>query len=171
MELVPIKVKIGLKPNGQARYPDFNSLASVQVSGLDWSRYIDINGSGWKYDKCGHRDTAPGSPVGQQWGLLLIPADFAAEAVAAFPAKVSILSEAEAASFYDNEHAKHFDSEILDDRVLNSIHKKQKIQPAIPLTAHQLSALDPLTDTPGVRKNHNKTFADYIAKNDITIAP
>lgn len=35
MELTAIKVKIGLRANGQADHPDFNSLQAVKDSGMD----------------------------------------------------------------------------------------------------------------------------------------
>ena len=57
--LVPLLVKITLGPNGHAKYPAFNTLAVVQASGLDWSKYIDVHGSGWLYDSVGHRESSP----------------------------------------------------------------------------------------------------------------
>ena len=87
--LVPIRVTIGLKPNGHALYPDFNTLASVQASGMDWSRYVDIEGIGWHYDKQrGHKVDDLESPFGQQFGVLIVPKVMANEAIAAFPTVV-----------------------------------------------------------------------------------
>ena len=84
--LVPLKVRIGLHGNGHAKYPDFNSLKTIQDIGVDWSVYVDMYGDGWLYDKkSGHRDDTPDSPFGQQWGVLLVPEEFASEAAKAFP--------------------------------------------------------------------------------------
>ena len=77
MELTPLKVIIKLKSNGSALYPDFNSLPIVRDSGLDWSVYIDNQGSGWLYDCCGHKESDPDSPVVSQLGMILVPAVFA----------------------------------------------------------------------------------------------
>ena len=171
MDLVPIKVKIGLKSNGHALYPDFNTLPIVIASGLDWAIYIDRNYKpAWLYDCCGHQEEEPGSPLGTQFGMILVPAAFAAEAVAAFPATVSQLSEAEATTFYDTKHAKEFDEEILDEVVLSAIKAKKEFVPPIPLTAQQNKALDPTDDTPGVRPNQDKTFVGFKSRRGITIA-
>ena len=48
-DLVPIKVTIGTKVDGSADYPNFTNLASVDI---EWSRYVDVHGSGWLYEKC-----------------------------------------------------------------------------------------------------------------------
>lgn len=170
MELTPIRVTIGLRPNGEADHPDFNTLSSVSASGVDWSHYVDQNGSGWLYDKIGHKEVETGSPFGQQFGLLLVPATFASEAVAAFPGTVALLSESEAETFYDDKHASDFDEEILDLDIIQAITEKDRVIPPIPRTAHQNKAMDPLDDASGVRPNWRKTFAQYNAKKGFTIA-
>jgi len=166
MELVPIKVKIGLKSDGSALYPDFNSLASVVG---DWSIYIDSSGSGWIYDCCGHKEEEPGSPVGIQWGMILVPEAMATEAVNTFPNKVSNLTEAECIDFYDNKHAKDFEDEEINEKIVSTLKIKQDLGQT--LSTRQLSALDPTTDTPGIRKNWRKTWVDFKAKKAITVAP
>jgi len=172
MDLVPIKVKIGLKPNGHHNFPDFNQLPSVAASGIDWSIYIDLNYKpAWLYSSCGHQEEEPGSPMGVWHGMILVPAVFATEAVSLFPAEVTQLSDAEATTFYDSDHALNFDEEILDDTVLQSIKAKQEIVPPIPLTPRQLKALDPTDDQPGVRPNVDKTFAGFKTRRGITVPP
>jgi hypothetical protein len=85
-ELVAIKVRIGLKPNGHAEYPNFNELGSVRKENMDWAIYVDQFGIGWQYDKTsGHKEHSEDSPAGMQWGMLLVPTDFAREAVEMFP--------------------------------------------------------------------------------------
>lgn len=173
MELVPIKVKIGLRSdNGQHDFPDFNTLASVIASGLDWSVYIDQQYKpAWLYSCCGHQEEEPGNPLGQWLGMILVPAAFATEAVAAFPAVVTQLTDAEAATFYDTDHAKNVDEEVIDDAVLHAIKAKKEFVPPIPLTAHQNKAIDPTDSTPGIRPNPDKTFAGFKTKRGITVAP
>ena len=64
--LVPMKVIIRLNNEGQALYPNFNTLNIVQASGLDWARYIDVHGLGWHYDKTsGHKEESIDSPFGR----------------------------------------------------------------------------------------------------------
>ena len=113
MNLVPIKVKIGLKDSGGAKYPKFNNLAVTGA--VDWSKYIDLHGSGWLYDCCGHQEAETGSPVGQQWGMILVPKVFADEAIAAFPNEVTKLTETQCESFYNDKHAKDFEDEEIDE--------------------------------------------------------
>ena len=51
MELVPLKVKIGLKLDGGKKvhgYPDFNQIDSVIRDNMDWSYFVDKYG-GWHY--------------------------------------------------------------------------------------------------------------------------
>lgn len=164
MQLVPVKIKIGLKPNGSALYPNFNVLPSVDV---DWSYYIDRHGSGWLYDCCGHKEEEAGSPAGQQWGMILVPQTFADEAVAAFPSDVTKLTEAEAEDFYDNKHARDFEDEDIDLKVVDAIRAKQALN--LPLTAHQQDALDPDSNTRGIRKNPKKKFSTFKQERGITI--
>jgi len=167
MELVPIKVKIGLKADGSAEYPDFNSLPSVVG---DWSEYIDtFVRPAWLYDCCGHQEAEPDSPVGMQWGMILVPAAMATEAVTAFPLKVSQLTEAECTAFYDDQHGKDFEDEEIDEKIVSTLKIKQDLGQT--LSTQQVSALDPTTDTPGIRKNWRKTWVDFKAKRAITIAP
>ncbi|MCC5302495.1 hypothetical protein, partial [Staphylococcus aureus] len=71
MELVALKVMIGLHEQGHAAYPDFGSLACVKASGADWAHYVDRAGSGWLYSRCGHKEHEDDSPFGEQWGMLL----------------------------------------------------------------------------------------------------
>jgi len=168
LELVPIKVKIGLRPNGHADHPDFNQLPSVKASGVDWAYHIDAVGSGWLYDCCGHKEAEDGSPFGMQWGMLLLPAVLAAEAVTALPGVCTAMSEAEAEAFYDNQHQRDAAEEIIDEFVLKVIEERQKL--GLPLTATHSKALDPTDDQPGIRANHDKTFVGYKARRGITLA-
>ena len=167
-ELVGIKVKIGLKANGHAKYPTFNDLPIVKASGMDWSKYVDVMGLGWHYDKTsGHKEETQDSPFGQQWGMLIIPEEFATQAVAVFPADVTRLTEVELEDFYDNKAHAHEPDELFDEQVLTGIKMKQDL--GIALTTQQVKALDPNDDTPGIRKNKNKKWANKKSIVGVTI--
>lgn len=156
----PIKVKIGLRADGCANYPDFNVLEVVKNQGMDWSYYVDKFGLGWMYDNLiGHQEDAPDSPLGQQLGVLVIPEGFANEAIELFPEQCSKLTEIELEDFYDNKHAIEFPDEEIDKEVLDAIKAKQDL--GQPLTPGQIKALDPNDDTIGIRKNKKKRWADF----------
>lgn len=166
--LVPLKVKIGLKPNGHASYPDFNRLNEVAEKGMDWANYVDTLGEGWMYDKIsGHRDDTPDSPFGQQWGVLLVPAIFVEQATQAFPNECQELTETELEEFYETKVSVSEPDEIIDTEVLMAIKAKQDL--GLTLTADQQSALDPNTPVRGIRKNPRKKWADHKASRNIEI--
>ncbi len=169
MNLVGIKVTIGLRENGDADHPDFNRLPSVIASGQDWATYVDVHGSGWLYDCCGHKEDEPDSPRGQQFGMLLVPATFAAEAVAAFPSIITRLRVLEVTSFYEDKHAKEFQDEEIKLFIVDAIRAKQDLNQ--PLTQRQLNALDPANDAPGIRANWRKSFASFKQRTGITVVP
>jgi len=169
MELVPIEITIGLKPDGSALYPDFNTLASVIASGEDWSVFIDSNGPGWLYDRCGHKEDEPGSPFGTQRGMLLVPAAFATEAVAAFSPTVELKTESQTQTFYNTKHGRDIEDEEIDNRIVQRIRHKQDLGQT--LTARQLQAIDPTDNTRGIRANPRKNWATFKADKGITIAP
>ena len=178
--LAAIKVKIGLRPNGHHDHPDFNQLPVVQASGLDWAKYVDVQGTGWHYDRIsGHQDDEPGSPFGTWFGMLLIPEQFAIEAMAQFPALVTRMTEAEAQAFYDDrahvrEDEFHRDPETLtgldnDLRLIREILKKEPLHPmAKPRLEEVLvelpKALDPDDPTLGVRRNLRRKWATMKVK-------
>lgn len=175
-DLVALKVKIGLKgkdwpvanERGHALYPKFNQLQAVIDSGMDWSYYVDTYGEAWHYDKkCGHKQEEETSPRGMQWGMLIVPKEFADEAVEKFPEVCSIVDEAELEDFYDNRAHAHEPDERIDDVVLKGIEAKQKAGHS--LTPNQEKALNPDNDIPGVRRNYNRYWKDYKAKQGIRI--
>ncbi|MCP3684639.1 MAG: hypothetical protein GY861_18385 [bacterium] len=168
MEYSAIKVKIGKKPNGHHLYPSFNDLQCVKDSGMDWSKYVDVEGLGWHYDKVsGHAEETADSPRGQQWGVLIIPEAFADQAVAAFPDTVSEIDETALEDFYDNKAHAHEPDERISEKILTAIKMKQDL--GLDLTPNQEAALDPDDDTPGITKNKNKKWADKKAGCGATI--
>jgi hypothetical protein len=168
--LVPIKVKILLNTDGTAKYPNFNSLQAVIDSGMDWAKYIDINGDGigWHYDRtAGHQDDTVDSPLGQQWGLIYVPEAFALQAVAAFPSTCTRLSELDGGTFYDTKAHVYDNEQILSNPILEGIQLKQDL--SIALTSTELKALDPNDPTPGIVTNLHKTWAVHKTTNDLAI--
>jgi len=167
-ELTPLKVKIGLRVNGHADYPDFNLLQVVQDSGMDWSKYVDAIGLSWHYDKTsGHKEDTQESPHGQQWGVLIIPKEFADQAVAMFSDTCTKLTEAELEDFYNNKATINQADEDFDQKMLDGIKTKQDL--GIALTPHQLKAIDPEDDTPGITKNKKKVWKDFKKLSDVKI--
>lgn len=174
-DLAAIKVKIGVRKDGTAKYPAFNALPVVQAYGADWSVYIDREGMGWMYDYIGHDDEDPASPRGQQWGLLLIPEQFAIEAVAQFPGDCTRMTEAECESFYDNQSAVTQPDEIVDVSALEGLERKLRLANEInappptinAIKAEITDALDPDKPNRGVKKNHNSKYAWLKANKGI----
>jgi len=167
-ELIPIRVRIGIKPNGHADYPNFNSISSGIRQGLDWSHYVDIYGLAWHYDKTsGHKENTIDSPLGQQWGVLIVPPDFAEAAISQFPDRVTKLTEAELGDFYDNKAHVREPDEVIDEKVLSGIQAKQDL--GLPLTTQQTAVLDPEDDTPGIVRNKKKTWAEFKTLVDVSI--
>lgn len=168
MELTSLKVKIGLNSNGEADYPDFNTLECVKSSGLDWSKYVDTKGIGWHYDKTsGHKEETTDSPFGQQFGVLLVPEEFTTQAVKTFPGDCSRLNETETEDFYNNKVTIKMPDSIINDKVISAITAKQAAK--LNLTNKENKALDSGDDTPGITKNHMKIFSDMKTKKGITI--
>lgn len=179
--LIPIKVKIGLKVEGGAKYPDFNALQVVQDyyglsgyptdahkrEGKDWSKYIDVEGSGWLYDSIGHQEENVESPLGQQWGLILVPKKFADESISMFPNEVTKMTKVECITFYDTKHAVGFDDEEIDTDKLAKIEAKEKL--GITLSKNDLDARNPSNDIRGIRKNWRKKWDDYKKKKGFNV--
>lgn len=172
-DLVPLKIKIGLKRNGHALYPDFNSLNEVRKSGYeDWSKYIDVMGSGWFYDTCcGHGEDSQDSPNGQQWGVLLVPKKFVVEAVANFPDTCSQLTEAELETFYDNHAASRISDVDVDEKALQPFVVREQL--GVRLTPEEetakAKAIDPDDPTPGLKRNKQKRWTDLKASRGYNI--
>ena len=174
IELVPIMVKIGQKATSTGmghKYPEFNNLDAVISAEMDWSVYVDHVGARWHYDKlCGHgqHDPENGSPRGILCGMLLVPQDFATQAVYAFPGVCTAMTAAEAEAFYDNRAHVLDPHEYIDKQVLEGIAAKQEAD--LTLDDFDERSLDPEeVNKPGVRRNVNKTFAGFIEDGGITV--
>lgn len=174
--LVPLKIKVGLHEfddgqghkAGHAKYPNFNLIDSAIRKGMDWSHYIDRYGIGMHYDKtCGHREESVDSPFGEQCCCMCVPADFAAEAITLFPGVVSSMTGLEFEDFYNNKAHAHEPDEHVDKEVLEAIKAKEDLSIAVP---EKTAAIDPLNPARGIRKNHNKHWADFKDKAGVNIA-
>ncbi len=169
MELVPLKVRIGLKSGGGHDFPNFNALDASVRDGMDWSYYVDKYG-GWHYDKLsGHQDDDPvdDSPRGTWIGMLLVPEPFATAAVAQFPAVCSVWAESVCETFY-NERAHSHEPEIREDKeALQAILAKRAL--SIAEDQGDLDALDPDHPAPGRRRNKLHTFSDFKAQKGLTV--
>lgn len=162
--LTAIKIDIGLKESGSQaghhKYPDFGQLAIVRGSGMDWSKYVDVNGEGWHYDKVsGHREDDAESPVGHQNGMLLVPEEFAAQAAARYPEVVVRMTEAEAKTFYEKRCHLHEPEQLEDGMVIQTIAAKRQL--GIAETQADRDALDPAHPAPGIRTNRRKKWTDF----------
>jgi hypothetical protein len=182
--LAAIRVKIGHKPDGMAAYPNFGALAVVAANGMDWSRYVDKEGLGWHYDKTsGHDDDDADSPAGQQWGLLIVPEQFAIEAVAQFPGECTRMTEAECQQFYDDRARVQQADDDRDEAMLTALRAEfnlikdllaefpanTKLQDrSTALKTLLQKALDPDDPHPGVRKNVRRRWATFKARAGIT---
>jgi len=172
MELVPLKVKIGLKNvNGKKvhGFPDFNQLSAGVRDDMDWSYFVDKFG-GWHYDQLsGHADDDPGedSPQGQWNGMLLVPDDFAQAAVNAFPSQCSVMTEVDAEKFYDDRAHKRDPAIKEDTATLQAIAAKRALN--IAEDQEDVDALNPDNPTPGRRRNKRKTWSAYKNVEGLTV--
>lgn len=170
MEVFPLKVNIGLRANGHADHPDWTKLP-LALSGDPERDMIH----GWVYDKTsGHREESLDSPYGMQWGVLLVTRQFAGEALAAFPATITLLTEAELAIFWDEKAHAHLPSNRTDTDALLALRAERDLlvdlgRPTTKIDVEISKALDPDDPTPGKRKEHMKTWVDAKAKIGATV--
>ena len=169
-ELVPIKVKIGLRANGHADHPQWDLLPSYTEEEAAAAMV-----GGWKYDKTsGHAESSADSPMGMQWGVLLVTDAFAVEAVATFPALVTILTEAELETFWDEKAHAHMPDNNRQDTELRALREEMDLKKEMGIaygdtTVELAKALDPDDPAPGVVKNKMKKWQDAKTVLDITI--
>ena len=189
-DMKALKVKIGLRSDGRgALYPDFDSLPVMQANDyIKWTYYVDKEGTGWLYDrKYGHRDEGPDSPTGMQWGILVIPPEFAEQAVAAFPDTCSIVSEPELSAFVQDRVADAAPENLTDPEALLGLKEQLDLIEALENRGRTLSpnlrgvkttlldeiekALDPASRRPGLVRNPNKTWSRMKARRNMQIKP
>lgn len=162
--IVPIKVKIGLRPSGHADHPAWDTLPLAQTSIPEETIKSHVHCS-WRYDKtCGHQEDSVDSPFGMQWGMMLVSLQFANEAVTAFPGIVSIMTELECQDFWDNKAHAHVPENRIDEKALNALNTELQLKKAIGQSTTALEvkiarALDPNDKERGLRDNKDKTWA------------
>lgn len=172
MDLIPLKVTIGLKHEKRKRlhaYPDFNQIPENLRDGMDWSHFVDQYG-GWQYDKVSghdHEDTPNGSPRGVWIGMLLVPEDFANEAVSRFPDQCLILDETQASQFYEGRVTVNQPDVFEDTEVLQAIAAKRSA--GIEEDDDDRAALGPDNPRRGRRRNKRKRFADMLQNRGLKI--
>ena len=189
MEVVPIKVKIGLRANGHADHPAWELLPTVaaQVAALPKQTRENIDqvirqhtAGSWHYDKtAGHADDTPESPRGQQWGMLLVSRTFADEALATFPELVTVMTRAEAVTFYNDKATVRMTDEREDVDRLQALATRRNLLLATgaaparlaALDARIAKALDPDDPEPGVIREPLRRFATAATKWGITWHP
>lgn len=170
MELVPIKVKIGLRANGHADHPNWGLLPLAASE--DPATHMH---HGWKYDKSsGHTEATSDSPIGMQWGVVLVTPKFATEALAVFPALVTVLTEPELAAFWEQKVHAHLSDCRYDPDVLVSLKAERDLREAIGESTAALDqrirrALNPDDVEPGIRRNLMKTWAQAKQRLDVKI--
>lgn len=185
MELTALKVKIKRDVSGNHLYPKFNDLQAVIDSGMDWAVYADKEGRGWCYDKqSGHDVHTNDSPFGEQWGVLLVPNDFATQAVSDFGSTCSIIDANDFETFHDEKVTAHIDEDIRQPDVLNAMAAELAILETLkkgggtPRSSQRLTdlktklnkAVDPDDDkVAGVIKNKMKKWSDRKALQGISI--
>lgn len=170
MDLVPIKVKIGLRANGHADHPNWG-LLPLAASGDPAAQMFH----GWKYDKTsGHAEESVDSPVGMQWGVVLVTALFATEAVATFPALVTVLTEIELTEFWGQKAHAHMPDCRHDSDTLTALKAERDLRTAIGESTATVDqqirrALNPDDSEPGIRRNPMKTWSQAKQRLGVTI--
>lgn len=170
---VPIKVIIGLRPNGHADHPDWSKLPLVIAGG----RAEDHMAGGWVYDKSsGHQESDAESPLGQQLGILFVSEQMADECVATFPATISkMLNEAQLENFIESRCTAHLDEFDYDADALNTLKTERDLlvsigQPTAEVDTRIAKALDPNDPTRGKRQRIGKTWESVKASRKIDLS-
>lgn len=176
MDLIPIKVKIGLRSNGHADHPQWTLLPMINNE-EEQKQHIPF---GWIYDKsCGHAESriennSWDSPVGMQWGCLLVTNQFAQEAIATFPHLVTEIDEVEFADFYDKKSRAHMSENDYNIQVLEGLKLEHDLklinnEDLTEVKQRIAKAVDKNDLSPGIVKNNEKTWTDKKVKLDVTI--
>jgi len=177
-EGVAILVKIGLKRDERGNtvhdFPDWNLLPLQAQRG---ERHEDHQLVKWLYDKkVSHDEEDAQSPRGTWLGLMVVTEVFANEAVAMWPTRVTILTEAQAQAFHDQRVTHRQPLELEDTERLTALKARRDLMVSLgrsttAIDARIAKALDPDDDEPGVRKNPEKRWIDRKARLGFTIKP
>jgi len=169
---VPIRVVIGLRPNGHADHPDWTTLplAASGVTKEDKEHLVKAQQIvTWVYDKAsGHAEETADSPAGQQLGMLVVSQQFADEAVLTFPSLVTVMTEPEAQVFWESKGHAHMPEENIDQSRLQALKAQKDLLDSLQVSAQVkqendsriMKALDPDDAEPGVRRNTDKSWTE-----------
>lgn len=161
-ELVVIKVKIGLRPNGHADHPDWPSLPLRDAESHIFG--------GWKYDKtCGHKEDSVDSPLGMQWGCLTVSEAFAMAAEKMWPNLITRLTEEEYEDFWNNKAHAHLPENNHNLQILQGLQIERDLrdklgQPLTEIDKKIKKAIDPDDSEPGIKRNDQKFWQGAKAK-------
>jgi len=175
VDLVPIKVILKRRANGEADWPDFNVIDSAKRNHKPWSKFIDAHGIGWLYDKVDNLGTGADNGT----ACTLVPEEFANAAVEKYPTLVSILSEAEFETFHDERAMVRTPMEHLDTDILQGIIARKQLEdlgvapvPSAEIVAARTKCLDPDDqDHRGIRKNLKKKWVDNKQELNVEVLP
>jgi hypothetical protein len=172
-EGVPILVKIWLTrdPLGNVVH-DFPDWRRLPLEANRGERHEDHQIVKWRYDKrYGHSDEATDSPVGTWLGMMVVTNTFANEAVAMFPARVSIMTDTQAKVFWEDRANYGRSVEQIDTEILRGLQAQRDLTLTLNplanvsvLDARIAKALDPNDSEPGVRKVEDRAWADAKTK-------
>jgi len=173
VDLVPIKVILKRRVNGEADWPDLNVIDSTIRQHKPWSKYIDAHGIGWLYDKIDNLGTGADNGT----ACTLVPEEFANAAVAKYPLLVSILSEADFEIFHDTRAMIRTPTEHLDTDILQGIVARKQLEdlgvapaPSQEILDARAKCLDPSDrDHRGIRKNLKKKWVDNKQELNVKI--
>lgn len=168
--LVPIKVKIGLRPNGHADHPDWQKLPlALEEDPASHMFY------GWKYDKTsGHKEASSDSPYGMQWGMVMVTEKFAQQAVEIFSDLVTIMTEEEAKNFWETKYTIDMPENEINNDILQALKNELDLKKELgidtaDLKAKIIKAIDPNDSELGIRKNLIKHWIDAKSKLGFSI--
>ncbi len=171
MDLVPIKVKLGLRPNGHADHPDWGVLQAA-LGGDDPETHMFY---GWHYDRTsGHRTDTPESPIGYQFGVKLVTAALATAALSEWPMLVTVLNETELEDFWNNKARAHTPEVKTDAEVITGLRAERALRVEMQMFTTAIDkeieeALDPDNPKPGSRRDEMARWATAKARLDVTI--
>lgn len=167
---VPIKVSIGLRPNGHADHPNWD-LLPLAAGG----RPVDHMAGGWIYSKCGHEKSEPDSPIGHQFGLLFVSEQFADEASVTFPGIVTEITEQEAEEFIEAKCTAHLPDDETDAEALQCLVSERYLLAALGEDTTDIDtrirrALDPDDPAPGKRRSKHKRYVAIKESRGLVIS-
>ncbi len=159
-----------MKEDGKALYPDWSQTSFRQAN----PNYKIGKFGGWHYDKCGHTKYDIDSPLGVQYGMLLVEEAFADEAAVLFPDLVTKLTAAETEDFWNNKAYAHLQDNVYDINVLNGLNVEYDMkvvlgQDTTNIKTKLAKAIDPSDAEPGIIQNRSKVFALAMSDVGITI--